>query len=92
MNIDATLAALGYPPPPGHLRDVQAVVATEMGLHRFTVRVRLDSGRCVVEVPAEELDEQRRALAGRAAREASRFAAKAGANEIVILAVRKTSA
>lgn len=79
----AALAALGFPPPPGHLRDVQAIVATEMGLHRCTVRVHLEGTLCVVEIPAEDLDEKRRSFAPRTAREAMRCAAK----EIKIVAV-----
>lgn len=85
--VDAVLAALGAPRPAGSLADVQAIVATEMGLHRCTVRVRLDGARCVVEVPAADVDEKRRSYAPRAAREASRCAAKAGATEIEIVIV-----
>lgn len=84
-EIDAALTRLGFPPPAGHLRDVQAIVATEMGLHRRTVRVRLDGDRCVVEVPAEDLDERRRSRAPHAAREAMRCAAKGGAIMIEIV-------
>ena len=71
-EIDGALTALGFPLPPGSLRDVHAVVATEMGLHRCTVRVRLDGVRCIVEVPEGDLDD----------------AAKAGADEIEIVSVR----